>query len=127
MPQLQSNGRRKRYAYIKSSVHVFKEIIKLNGVEFRGNKLIVEEEKTLPTTIYSNNAFIKSSNFLEPLPNIPPPKPANPTRSNADQPLMQNVKNSHPDAIMPNKKDIAWFADNKIKRGKVHLKSLRVC
>ena len=70
MPQLQSNGRRKRYAYIKSSVHVFNEIIKLNGVEFRGNKFIVEEEKTLPTTIYSNNAFIKSSNLLEPLPNI---------------------------------------------------------
>ena len=35
--QLQSNGRRKRYAYIKSPVYVFSEVIKLNGVKFHDN------------------------------------------------------------------------------------------
>ena len=39
LPQLQSNGRRKRYACIKSPVYVFNETIKLNEIEFHGNKL----------------------------------------------------------------------------------------
>ena len=51
LPQLQRNGRRKRYAYSKSHVHVFNEIIKLNGVEFHGNKLIADEAKMPPRTI----------------------------------------------------------------------------
>lgn len=100
MLQLQSNGRCKSYAYIKSSVHVFNEIIKPNGAEFHGNKLILEEAikhhlKQFTATITLN----EGSNSLEPLPNIPPSKPANPTRSNADQPLIQNAKNSYSDAI----------------------------
>ena len=33
MAQLANNDRSERYAYIKSPVHVFKEIKKLNGVE----------------------------------------------------------------------------------------------
>ena len=69
MPHLQNNARRKRYSDIKSPVHVFNEIIKLNGVEFHCNKVIVKEAKTPPRTIYSNNTLIKSSNLLEPLPN----------------------------------------------------------
>ena len=36
--------------------------------------------------------------FLEPLLSIPPSKPANPTLSNAYQPLIQNVKNLFSDA-----------------------------
>ena len=34
IPQLQSNGRHKRYAYIKTSIHVFDEIVELNGLNF---------------------------------------------------------------------------------------------
>ena len=84
MLQLQSNRRRKRYAYMKASVHVFNEIIKTNRVEFHGSKCFVEEAKTPARTFYSNNTFIKSSNLLEPLSNI----------------------NSYSDAIVTNKKYI---------------------
>ena len=66
-----SNERSKRSTYIKSPVHIFYKIVKLNGVEFEGNKLIVEEVNTLPKTIYRINNFIESSNLLEPLLNIP--------------------------------------------------------
>ena len=34
IPQLQSNGRHKRYAYIKTSIHAFDEIVELNGLNF---------------------------------------------------------------------------------------------
>ena len=93
MPQLQSNGGSKHYAYSKSPVYVFNEILKLNGVECHGNKLIVEEVETPHRTIHNNNTFIKSYNFLEPLPYNHPPKPASPTRSNVDQQIIQNVRN----------------------------------
>ena len=134
MPQLQSSGRHKRYVYIKSLVHDFNEILRLNGVEFHGNKLIVEIVKTPLRTIYSNNTSIESSNLLEALPNIPPFKPSNSTRSNADQPVKQKIRNSYSDAVTPNKKDILLFADSiprkmkvkdiisKIKGGRIHLK-----
>ena len=86
----------------------FSEVIKLNGVEFHGNK----HAKTWPRTICSNNTYIKRSNLLEPLLNIAPPKPANPTRSNADQLRIHNRKDSYlySDAIMPSKKDVLLFA-----------------
>ena len=48
----------------------------------------MEETKTPLRTIYSNKVLIKSSNLSEPLPNIPPSKLANPTRSNADQSII---------------------------------------
>ena len=57
MPQLQSSGRHKHYVYIKSLVHDFNEILRLNGVEFHGNKLIAEIVKTPLRTIYSNNTW----------------------------------------------------------------------
>ena len=69
----------------------FSEVIKLNGVEFHGNKHV----KTSPRTICSDNTYIKRSNLLEPLLNIAPPKPANPTRSNADQLRIHNPKDSY--------------------------------
>ena len=103
MPQLQSNGRGKRYFSIKSPVHVFNEIIKPNGVDFQGNKLLAEET-TPPRTFYSNNTFIKSSNLLELLPNIFLQEPANPARSNVDKPPVQNVEILCSDAIIFNKK-----------------------
>ena len=69
--------------------------------------------------------------MLEPLPNIPPPEPANP---NAGQTPIQNVKNSYSDAIKSYRKDIVLFVDNiprgmemkdiNSKRGgRIHLKS----
>ena len=62
MPQLPSNGSRKRYAYIKSSANVFSEVIKLSGVKFHNNKPLVDEAEQF-RTIYDNNTFIKSSNL----------------------------------------------------------------
>ena len=62
MPQLPSNGSRKRYAYIKSSANVFSEVIKLRGVKFHDNKPFVDEAEQF-RTIYDNNTFIKSSNL----------------------------------------------------------------
>ena len=59
----------------------------------------MEEAKTPPSIIYSNNTFINCSNLLEYLHNIPPPRPANP---NADQTPIQNVKNLNSDAIKSN-------------------------
>ena len=67
--------------------------MKLNWAEFDGNKLSLEEAKTPLKIIYNNNIFIKSSTLLESLPNISTPKPVNPAKSSADQPLKQNVKN----------------------------------
>ena len=91
---------------LNKKIHVFNEIKKLNGVEFHGNKLILEQAKTLPWTIYSNNTLLKSSDLLEPLPNLPLSKPANPTRSNTDQALIKNFKYLYSDAIMSNKEYI---------------------
>ena len=64
MPQLQSIGRRKIYAYVRSPVHILNKIIKLNEVEFHGNKVIVEEAKTPARTIYRKNNLIKNSKLL---------------------------------------------------------------
>ena len=47
-----------------SPVHILNKIIKLNGVEFHGNKVIVEEAKTPARTIYSKNNLIKNSKLL---------------------------------------------------------------
>lgn len=112
--------------------------MKLNGVESNGNKLVVKEAGIAPRTNYSNNTFIKSSNLLKPLPNIPPPKPVNPTRSNTHQPLIQNIVKSYSDEFMPNKNKIILLVDSmltgmiiedrnsKLKgRGKIHLKIFR--
>ena len=72
--------------------------------------------------------------MLKPLLNIPPSKPADPTRSNADQPLTQNVKSLYSAAVMDNKKYIDLFAEtipreikikdinSKIKRGRIQPK-----
>ena len=100
-------------------VHVFNEIFRLNGVEFHDTKRIVEEVKTPPCTIYSNKTLIKTSNMLDPLPNIPPSKPANATRSNADQPLIQNDKHLYSVEIMINKKGIVLFVDSIPRRMKM--------
>ena len=56
MLQLQSNGRHKRYAYIKTLIHVFNEIVELNGLHFsiffnnfiRDNKIFVKYRKNTP-------------------------------------------------------------------------------
>ena len=107
--------------------------MKLNGVESNGNKLVVKEAGIAPRTNYSNNTFIKSSNLLKPLPNIPPPKPVNSIKSNVDQPLTQNFKSSQSYAVIPNKKDIVSIEDSvqramkikdknsKTKGGRIHL------
>ena len=100
MPQLQSNGRCECYVSIKSPVHVFNEIIKPNGVDFHGNELIAEEAKTPPRIFYSNKTFIRSSNLLEPLPNILFQEPVNSARPNVDKPPIQNVGISCSNAII---------------------------
>ena len=113
IPQLHSSGRCKRYVSVELPVHVFNEIIKPNGADFHGNKLIVEEAKTPPRTFQSSNTIIKSSNLLEPLPNILHQEPVNPATSNADKPPIQNVESSCSDAIIPNKKiSIFLFVDS---------------
>ena len=50
MLQLQSNGRHKRYAYIKTLIHVFNEIVELNGLNF---------------SIFFNNFIRDNKNFCE--------------------------------------------------------------
>ena len=105
IPQLQSNGRCKRYVSIKSPAHVFNEIIEPNAVDFHGNKHLAEEAKTPPRTFSSNNTFIKSSSLREPLPNILLQEPANPARSNLDKKSIQTVRISRSDVIIPDKKD----------------------
>ena len=100
-----------------------------------GNKFILEEAKTPPRTIYNHNTLIKSSNLLERLPNISRSKPANPTRSNAGQLLIQNVRSLYSDAITSNKryrfvcgqhternKNERCILYCKIKGGRIHLK-----
>ena len=79
--------------YIKSPVSVFSEILKLNGVKFHGNKITVEKKKP-PRTFYSNNIFINSSNLLEILLNIPPPKPVSLNRYKSDEALLKRIKDS---------------------------------
>lgn len=66
--------------------------------------------------------------------NIHSSKPAFPTRSNADQPLIQNIKNLYSSAVIDNKKYIYLFAEtipreikmkdinSKIKRGRIQPK-----
>ena len=64
----------------------------------------MEEAKTPPRTFQSNNTFIKSSNLLQPLPNILHQEPVNPATSNVDKPPIQNVGSLCSDAIIPNEK-----------------------
>ena len=55
--------------------------------------------------------------MLEPLPDICPLEPVNPTRSSVDQTPIWNVVNSYSDAIMPNKKDIVLLFADSVPRG----------
>ena len=84
----------------------------------------------------ANNNSSNVSNLLEPLVNISSPKPANPTRSNADQRLIQNIENCILMKLCSIKKDIVLFVESiargmkmeninfKIKGARIHLKPI---
>ena len=51
MSKLQQNGRHNGHAFILALCHVCNELVKLNGLEFHGRKLIIEEAITSPKTL----------------------------------------------------------------------------
>ena len=64
MSKLQQNGRHNGHAFISASCHACDDLVKLNGLEFHGSKIIIEEAKTppwtflnkLPTNVAANHA-----------------------------------------------------------------------
>ena len=52
---MRSNDQSKGFAFIKTPQHVTKELVKLNGVQFQGNSLIVEEVRSRrKSSVWSN-------------------------------------------------------------------------
>ena len=71
---LKSHNQSKRFAFITAPHHVTKELVKLNGVQFQGNCLVVEEARSTRKSglrfnphsrprIY-NNSLEDENNFL---------------------------------------------------------------
>jgi len=44
----EKTGKSKNFAFVSAPGHVFSELIKLNGIEFYGRQLVIEEAKTKP-------------------------------------------------------------------------------
>ena len=51
MSKLEQNGRHNGHAFILAPCHVSNELVKSDGLEFHGCKIIIEEAKTLPWTL----------------------------------------------------------------------------
>ena len=65
---LRSHNQSKRFAFITASHHVTKELVKLNGVQFQGNCLIVEEARSTRKYGLRFNPYSRPrvyNNFLE--------------------------------------------------------------
>ena len=98
-------------ATVTAPVHVCEELLKLHGIVFHGNPLVIEMSKS---------PLEQSNHYFQP-PLQPPP--------------IQQVIHSYRNAVNPNRKDISLFADSipkgmrmkdlnsRVKGGKIHLKS----
>ena len=96
---------------VPASVHVCEELLKLHGVVFHGNPLVIEMSKS---------PLEQSNHYSQP--QLQPPQ-------------IQRVINSNGNAVNPRRKDIASFADSipkgmrmkdlssRVTGGKIHLKS----
>ena len=62
MPLLGNIGKRRGLAYTAVPNHVLKELLKLDGIEFNGRKLVIEKTKTPPklTTRKSKQTFVQT-------------------------------------------------------------------
>ena len=49
--KLEQNGRHNGHAFILAPCHVSNELVKSDGLEFHGCKIIIEEAKTPPRTL----------------------------------------------------------------------------
>ena len=64
MPLFQSTGKQRGFTYITEPEHAVKELVKLNGIEFNGRKLVIEKEKTPPKkTTGEHKLFYKRNKF----------------------------------------------------------------
>ena len=54
--------RTKGYTYIIAPKHVYDELVKSNGISFRGKCLIIEDAKTTPKIINPNTIIFTSLN-----------------------------------------------------------------
>ena len=75
-------------ATVTATAHVCKELLKLNGIVFHDNPLVIEMSKS---------PLEQSNHYFQP-PLQPPP--------------IQRVINSYGNAVNPRRKDIALFADS---------------
>ena len=66
-PLNQQNQKTKGHVYITAPKHVCDELVKLNGVEFKGKFLIIENAKVRPKVTNPNLKNFTSSNRFEPL------------------------------------------------------------
>ena len=66
-PLNQQTQKNRGHAYITAPKHVCNELIKLNGVEFNGNFLIIENAKVRPKVTNPNLINFTSPNRFEPL------------------------------------------------------------
>ena len=55
MPLLGNTRKRRGFAYITVPEHVFKELLKLHGIEFNGRKLVIKKAKTPSKKTTGNN------------------------------------------------------------------------
>ena len=66
-PLNQQTQKTRGHVYITAPKHVFDELVKLNGVEFKGKFLIIENAKVRPKVTNPNLKNFTSSNRFEPL------------------------------------------------------------
>ena len=57
-------GKSKGYAFLNVPDHVYSEIVKLNGVEFESNPLVLEKAKKKQTTITIVHQINKSRHII---------------------------------------------------------------
>ena len=66
-PLNQQTQKSKGHTYITAPKHVFDELVKLNGVEFKGKLLFIEIAKVKPKITNQNKINFTSPNRFEPL------------------------------------------------------------
>ena len=128
MPLLGNTRKRRGFAYITVPEHVFKELLKLHGIEFNGRKSVIEKAKTPSKKTAGKNkqASLKSQSPVTGF-EIETSKPG---------PPIQRITGSYRNAVLPKKSAIGFFSDiilkglnvksinKQVKGGRMYIKAL---
>ena len=107
----EQTGKSKGYAFVTVPTHINEELMKLNGLEFTGKNLVIEEaqkktserckfaSKTRPESVEQPKTGPSNTELI-------PPKRQSP---------FQKINNSYPDTVSPKMKSVVIFLDSMVK------------